>query len=175
MSQKITDFYLAAQKQEFARNFQFRILSMPGILGGGSFDEKLLYLESATLPGRAIANIGVPFMGLQFNIPGTANYPGSENWSVTFRCDAKYDIRNALIQQTRNTFDDKTSTGTYDTPNFTSTVLLELFDKSFNTITNYSLVGAYVVSVGENAYDVGDNGSIVKVTANLAYQFWEIV
>lgn len=172
MSQKITDFYLAAQKQEFARNFQFRIISMPGIV---SNNDQLLYLETATLPGRAIANIGVPFMGLQFNVPGTANYPGSENWSVTFRCDANYDIRNALIQQTRNTFDDKTSTGSYGTPNPSSTIQLELFDKSFNPITKYSLVGAYVVSVGENAYDVGDNGSIVKVTANLAYQFWQIV
>jgi len=172
MSNKITDFYQAAQKQEFARNFQFRILSMPGIIKN---DEQLVYLETATLPGRAIANIGVPFMGLQFNIPGTANYPGSDNWSVTFRCDAKYDIRNALIKQTRNTFDDKTSTGEYDTPNYTSTVHLQLFDKTFTKITEYSLIGAYVVSVGENAYDVGDNGSIVKVTASLAYQFWQII
>jgi hypothetical protein len=172
MSQEIKDFYNQAQSKDFARNFQFRIIQMPG---GWNDDTQLVYLETATLPGRQIANIGVPFMGLQFNVPGTASYPGSDSWSVTFRCDQNYDIRKILENQTFNTFDEKVSGGTYKMPNASSIVSMQLVDKNFAALRTYNLIGAYVVSIGNTSYDIGDNGSIVKVEATLAYQYWTVV
>jgi len=170
MSHDIQGFYLAAQQQDFARNFQFRIEQMPGLLAS---ETQLVYLESATIPGRQIANIGVPFMGLQFNVPGTASYPGSDAWTVTFRCDQNYNIRKLLENNTFNTFNDQSSSGNYDIPNPSSIVTISLLDKTFQSILRYNLIGAYIVSIGSTSHDIGDNGTIMKVEATLAYQYWQ--
>jgi hypothetical protein len=168
-NQRITDFYLRAQNVDFARQFQFRLQKF----GSAAFGpENLVYVESASLPGRAITNIPVPFMGLQFNIPGTASYPGSDSWQVTFRCDTSYNLRAMLEDATFNTFDDSTSTGSYWTPPGSQTVEMNLIDKNFTTVRQYVLIGAYVTNVGEATYDIGDSGNIVKITATVAYQYW---
>lgn len=72
VNQLITDFYRVAATREFARDFNFRVLSIN--TGGAStvtFDENdLVYVKTASLPERSITNIAVPYMGLNFNLPG---------------------------------------------------------------------------------------------------------
>lgn len=171
MAQNISDFYRTVQKNDFARQFQFRVVQLANTNFG---EEQLVYLETATLPGRAINNITVPFMGLSFNVPGTASYPGSEGYQVTFRCDQKYNIRSTLENATFNTFDDGTSTGTYGiTPN-SSVIILDLLGKNGSVVRQYTLYGAYVTQVQESQYNLGDNGTIVTVPATLAYQYWRV-
>ena len=83
----IQQFYNAASKHDFARVFQFQL----DFLGNIPFGEsQLAYVETASLPGRSITNIAVPYMGLAFNVPGTATYPGSTGYNVTFRCDENF-------------------------------------------------------------------------------------
>lgn len=171
MAQNIADFYRTVQERDFARQFQFRVIQ----LANTNFNEdEFVYLETANLPGRAINNIQVPFMGLNFNVPGTASYPGSESYAVTFRCDQNYDIRSVLENATFNTFDDQTSTGDYNIARNSSVIILNLLGKDANVIRQYTLYGAYVVSVGDIAYNLGDNGSIVTVPTTLAYQYWRV-
>lgn len=173
MAQNISDFYTAVQSNDFARQFQFRV----SVLANTNFGpNQLVYLETASLPGRTVNNIPVPFMGLQFNVPGTASYPGSDAWGVTFRCDQNYNIRAVLENATFNSFDDSTSTGDYNIARNSSRIVLDLLGKggSDDVIRQYELYGAYVVSVGDIAYNLGDNGSIVTVPATLAYQYWRV-
>lgn len=173
ISQNISDFYSTASSRDFARQFQFRISQFANT---NFRNNELVYLESATLPGRSITNIPVPFMGLQFNVPGTATYPGSDAWTVQFRCDANYNIRAVLENATFNTFDDSTSTGTYNIAKIGSVVTLNLLGKDPNTvIRKYNLIGAYVVSVGESSYNLTDAGNIVTVPATIAYQYWRVL
>jgi hypothetical protein len=171
MAQQITDFYTAVQKNDFARQFQFRVVQLANTNFG---EEQLVYLETASLPGRTINNIPVPFMGLQFNVPGTASYPGSDSYAVSFRCDQNYDIRATLENATFNTFDDQVSRGDYNIARNSSTIILDLLGKNKSTIRQYTLYGAYIVSVGDIAYNLGDNGTIVTVPATLAYQYWRV-
>jgi hypothetical protein len=170
--QTLANFYSRVQSVDFARQFQFRIST----LANTNFKdtENLLYLETANLPGRSITNVQVPFMGLQFNVPGTATYPGSDSWAVTFRGDANYDIRKTLENATFNTFDDSTSTGNYNIGRNASLIVLDLLDKQMKTVRQYTLYGAYVVSVGDIAYNIGDSGAIVTVPATLAYNYWRV-
>jgi len=171
-TQTIIDFYDQVQDRDFARQFQFRLKLLANTNFG---NEEFVYLETANLPGRAITNIPVPFMGLQFNVPGTATYPGSDAWNVTFRCDQNYDIRAALENATFNTFDDSTSQGDYNIARRSSRVIIDLLGKNPNTIIRqYTLMGAYVVSVGESTYNLTDAGTIVTVPATLAYQYWRV-
>jgi len=169
--QTLASFYTQVQKVDFARQFQFRITT----LANTNFNnDQFVYLETANLPGRSITNVQVPFMGLQFNVPGTATYPGSDSWAVTFRSDANYNIRAVLENATFNTFDDSTSSGNYNIGRNASKIVLDLLDKKMDTIRQYTLYGAYVVSVGDIAYNVGDSGSIVTVPATLAYNYWRV-
>lgn len=171
MAQNISDFYRSVQSKDFARQFQFRV----GQLANTNFGEDtLVYLETANLPGRTINNVQVPFMGLNFNVPGTASYPGSESYAVTFRCDQNYDIRSVLENATFNTFDDGTSSGNYNIARNSSVISLDLLGKNGSTIRQYTLYGAYVVSVGDMSYNLGDNGTIQTVPATLAYQYWRV-
>jgi len=171
MEQNIEDFYNEVHKQDFARLFQFRLESFPGL---DKDDSKLIYVESLGLPGRAINNIPVPFMGLQFNVPGTAAYPGSDSWSVTFRCDSEYTIRQLFEDATAEIFNDDTSRGNYKIPAPESVMVLNLLDQKFEPKRQYKFFGAYVQSLGEVTYDIGDGGNIVKIPVTLAYQYWRI-
>jgi hypothetical protein len=171
MAQNISDFYRAVQKNDFARQFQFRVVQLANTNFG---EEQLVYIETASLPGRAINNIPVPFMGLSFNMPGTASYPGSDSYQVTFRCDQNYNIRSVLENATFNTFDDGTSTGSYNIARNSSVIILDLLNKNGTVARQYTLYGAYVVSVQDSAYNLGDNGTIVTVPCTLAYQYWRV-
>lgn len=169
----IQDFYQQARQKDFARQFQFRLTELANTnFGRGGVDWPMVYVESTTLPGRAITNVPVPYMGLQFNVPGTAVYPGSDGWTVNFRCDQNYDIRATLENATLLTFDDQSSTGDFNIARNSQNVVIQLLDKELQAVRTYTLYGAYVVSVGESQYSIGDNGQIVTVPATLAYQYW---
>lgn len=171
LNQNISDFYRVAQSKDFARQFQFRLTQLANTNFG---QDQFVYLETASLPGRSITNVQVPFMGLQFNVPGTATYPGSDSYAVTFRCDENYDIRGQLEANTFNTFDDGDSTGSYNIATEASKIQMNLLNKSGNTVRQYTLYGAYVVSVGDISYNLGDSGTIQTVPATLAYQYWRV-
>ena len=170
-NQDIQAFYGEINQRDFARNFQFRLESFPGL---GAVAEDLIYVESLSLPGRAIHNIPVPFMGLQFNVPGTAHYPGSDAWQVTFRCDDTYKIRAAFENETARIFNDQSSMGEYKVPNSSSNLVLNLIDADFKVSRAYTFIGCYIASMGDVSYDIGDTGTIVKIPVTLAYQYWRI-
>jgi hypothetical protein len=171
LKQNISDFYTSVQANDFARQFQFRLTQLANTNFG---ENTLVYLETASLPGRSITNVQVPFMGLQFNVPGTATYPGSDSYAVTFRCDQNYNIRATLEDQTFNTFSDGTSQGNYNIANDASLIQMNLLNKAGSTVRQYTLYGAYVVSVGDISYNLGDSGTIQTVPATLAYQYWRV-
>lgn len=165
----IQNFYTVAQVKDFARIFQFRITQFGEI----AFDPAhFAYVESASLPGRSITNVPVTYMGLDFNTPGTAKYPGSANYSVQFRCDQAYDIRTALEAATFRTFDESVSMGTYGVPGDSSRLVMELFDKNLDPVRIYTLYGVWVQSLGDVSYDVKDSGTVQTIQAVLAYQYW---
>ena len=172
----IRNFYRTAYNNDFARTFQFRLLDFGNI--DFRAETHLAYVETASLPGRAITNVTVPYMGMTFNTPGTANYPGSAGWNVTFRCDARYNIREALEAATFATFDEATSSGNYGMPDENITLTMALLGKEIGeggfarTVRTYTLYGVWVQSIADAAYDVKDTGSVQTIQATLAYQFW---
>jgi hypothetical protein len=167
----IENFYNAASTYDFARQNLFRVVS----LGGNKFTlNELMYITTTTLPSRAINNVAVPFMGLQFNVPGTANYPNSNGWNVTFRVPQNLSIRKKFENWTRLVFDDTTSSGAYNIPSkdISNQIILSLIDKNGNAITTYTLYGAYCVSTGDMTLDVTTAGEIITQQVTLAYQYW---
>ena len=169
----ISNFYNAAAQNDFMRTNLFRVIQ----LGGTRFTaNELLYITSTTLPGRAITNIQVPFMGLQFNVPGTATYPNSGGWNVTFRIPQNLSIRRKFEQWTRDVFNDIDSSGSYSIPSddASNSVILSLIDKVGTPIRTYTLYGSYCQSVGDVSIDITASGEVMLQQATLAYQYWRL-
>lgn len=193
----IQQFYQAAVGNDFARTFQFRVENMrlgaPAIGGTKAVDftysstqqnagGQNLYIETAALPGRIINNIPVPFMGLSFNVPGTASFPGSANYAITFRCDQNYAIRQSLEEALVNTFSIATTSGNYSTPNLSNYIQMTLFGKEAglgesgtpSAVRTYRLEGVYLTALQDTVYDVKDVGNVALINATIAYQYWTV-
>ncbi|NBW57192.1 hypothetical protein EBR43_05290 [bacterium] len=175
VNQLITDFYRVAATREFARDFNFRVLSIN--TGGAStvtFDENdLVYVKTASLPERAITNIPVPYMGLNFNIPGNATYPGSEAYTLTFYADAKSQLRQKFEQWSTDIFDDSNSTGNYFSPKQTAIIDLVQLDNQLNKVAQYQLVGVSIRSVGPLQYNIASGtGETIEFTVTISYHYW---
>jgi len=169
----IENFYNTAATNDFARTNLFRVIS----LGGTRFtSDELLYITTTTLPARAVSNVEVPFMGMKFNVPGTANYPGSGGWNVTFRLPQNLSIRRKLEDWTTQVFDDSTSTGAYNIPSKdgANQVIMTLIDKQGNPLRTYTLFGAWCQQVNELALDQTAAGEILTQQAVIAYQYWRL-
>jgi hypothetical protein len=130
-----------------------------------------VYAETANLQGRSITNIPTPYMGLDFNVPGLAKYPGSDAYVITFRADGKNIIREMFEQWSRAIFNDEVSSGHYMIHN-SSTMQLALLTQGGDILRRYKLWGMYLTECGELVYDMKGNGDVVSFTATFAYQFW---
>lgn len=172
-TQGIENFYDAAIVKDFARQNLFRIVS----LGGRTFtQQELLYVTTTTLPGRAITNVPVPFMGLTFNVPGTANYPNSQAWQITFRVPSDLSIRRKFEDWTKRVFDDRNSTGSYTIPgkDAQNQIVMVLLDKKGNPLREYTLFGAYCQAIGDLTVNLTTAGEVLEQQATIAYQFWRL-
>ena len=144
-------------------------------LGDFRFNEDdFLYITTKQLPGRNITNVTAPYMGLVFNVPGTATYPGSESWKVVFRNDMSGIIRQKLESwQINDIFDDETSTGNLNVPSPERVITLELVDDKLDTQNVYQLYGVYCQGFDNvTGYDNTGSGALTTFGATLAYQFW---
>ncbi len=173
-SQTIQGFYTQAQAKDFARNNLFRVLNIN--FGTGTevtFDETdLVYATTAALPGKSITNIPTAYMGLNFNVPGVVQYDNSEAYTITFRSDESYDLRNKFLQVVEDTFSDTDSTGNYFMPTSDAVIDIVLLDKELNRVAQYQLVGVAIKNVSAPSYDATSTGSIVEFDATISYHYF---
>jgi hypothetical protein len=172
--QTIQDFYRVAQARDFARDVQFRILSISPQGTTTTFDEDdLVYARTAILPARAINGVKAQYMGLNFNIPGLVSYPGSENYQIQFYAAADSSLRRKFEQWSRDTFNDANSTGNYLTPTQNSTIDLIQLDNNFEKVHQYQLVGVSIRSLGDLSYTMSEGaGNVLTFSVSLAYHYW---
>jgi hypothetical protein len=171
LKQGIQDFFRVAQERDFTRNHHFRVIDITDRGASVVTQDDLVYCEAATLPSRAVSNIPVPYMGLNFNVPGTATYPGSEGYTLTFRADGDHIIRTIFEDWSLNTFDDQSSSGEYRLFR-NSQITLGMLNQAGEVTRQYQLVGVWPVTVGELSFDMKGNGDPISFTATLAYQYW---
>jgi len=174
VNQTISDFYTQAQTKDFARSNLFRVLNIN--FGDGSTQainaNDLVYARTAVLPAKSITNVQAPYMGLNFNIPGVATYPGSESYVINFYADAAQSLREKFLAVVNDTFNDATSTGNYFTPKQSAVIDLIQLDKQLNKIAQYQLVGISIREVQALSYDMTSTGDIQNFDVTLAYHYW---
>ena len=169
--QNIQKFFQVLRTRDFARDFQFRITDIRdrgiSLLG----DDDLVYAKGGTVPGRTIGTINVPYMGLQFRVPGAASYPGSDAYGLTFYSDSENQIRTVFERWSELTFDDATSTGDYRIFD-NSVISLAQLNQKQEVINRYNLIGCFPVEVGALTYSTIGGGETVEFAATLCYQYW---
>lgn len=162
---RVTDINIVATNREAAANVSNNIVSMN--------DSELVYVRTATLPGRDINNVEAKYMGMAFNIPGGVTYPNSAAYSLEFYCDSQSGLRERFMAASFDTFNDDSSTGLYATPGAESYVSLVQLDKDLNATVEYTLVGASIRSVGDISYEIAEGtGNFKTFNVTLAYHFW---
>ena len=173
-NQNITNFYKVATQKKFSRDFQLRVSSFIVNNATDLFGEDdLVYIKSATLPARKIENIQAPYMGLNFNVPGAATYPNSNSWSVTFYADQALELRQRLESVMSSTFSPFNSNANDITlPGPENKIDLMLLDDKMDSLSIYTLYGAYVTELGAIDYKMTGNGAIQEIKATVAYQYW---
>lgn len=173
-NQDIEQFYSKAQARDFSRDFLFRVHDVV-LAGGVTLDEgDLVYCKAGQLPARQITNIATPYMGLDFNIPGNATYPGSDGYSLKFYLDATSELRNRMEAASRTLFDDEFSTGQYATPAADTYIHLQQLNKKLEPISDYMLYGASIRNIDAVSYDMaGGNGGTVEMDVTVAYHFYK--
>ena len=169
--QSIQKFYQTAQERDFTRDFQFRVDTITDRGVAVCTNEDLVYVTAANLPGRTIAAVPVPYMGLDFQLPSSAKYTDSGGWALTFRADGDNIIRNLFERWSQLIFDDSTSSGAYRIYD-NSTIVLDQLDQDLNIVRQYKLHGVWPTTVGNLDYKMDGTGTIVTFTATMAYQFW---
>mgnify|MGYP001433235966 CR=1 FL=1 len=175
VNQTITDFYRVAQERDFQRDFQFRVLNIQSGEGSDAAftEDDLVYARTAVLPGKTVQSKPVPYMGLQFNVPGSVTYDGSDAWEIDFYCDQESKIRQVWENYLGDIFDDETSTGNYFIPKTTAIVDLVQLDTQLEAVAKYQLVGAWAKTLGPLNYQPAEGtGTPMSFSATLAYQYW---
>ncbi len=185
--QGINSFYDIAIKNDFARKHLFRIIDLTFYTNDPSSDlslnltqigkittADLVYMTTAKLPSRTISVIKVPYAGLEFNVPGTVKYEGSDSYDIKFRLPQNHRVRTILENWTYQTFNEQTTSGAYGIPSRFSTMTAALLDNRGNEVKRYKFVGCFVVSTGDVEFDLADeNNGVLDFTAKIAYQYWE--
>lgn len=172
--QNIEKFYSRASTRDFSRDFLFRVksLNIRDLVMG---DDDLVYVKAAQLPGRTVTNVAVPYMGLNFNVPGGATYPGSDSYALTFYLDAGSKLRERFEAASRTLFNDDDSTGRYGTPNPQNYITLVQLRKDLNELREYKLVGASLRNINAIDYQIASGtGNTVEVGVTLAYHYYEL-
>jgi len=171
MALNITNYFRVMQERDFLRNHQYRVSSL--IYEGFSLGEdSLVYLKTAEIPNRTINSVPVPFMGLNFSVPGTAQYAGTMD--LTFYCDQPQVIRSFFEAISYATFDDRFSGGAYTVNGGNLLSFYTYNNQSTELITTkYTLIGIYPTVVGNLAMDTTGQGEVLNFTATIAYQYWE--
>lgn len=176
---QISDFFQNAVEVDFARDFLFRIIDV-SIDGGLELDSTdLLFAKAGKLPARQIVNQQVKYAGQTFNIPGSVEYPGSENYQIDFYCDEESDIRNRLLDESVRTFDSisgilGSGQSAGGIANANSTLTMVQLNKVYNVINTIKLIGVSIREVGEVNYNIAEgNGAVMSFNVGLAYHFFE--
>ena len=173
MALNITDYFRVMQERDFLRNHQYRVTGFiyEGFILG---QDSLVYLKTAEVPTRTVNSVAVPFMGLNFSVPGTAQYAGT--MALTFYCDQPQIIRDTFERMSFATFDNRQSGGAYTVNAANSLTFITYNNFSPETVTTqYNLVGIYPTEVGALTMDTTGTGEALSFQVTLAYQYWDKV
>jgi len=154
-----------------ARSYMFEVL-FPQIPGGGSSADLEIRAYSASIPGRGVGSIHIPFKGTAgMKVPGKVKM--EQAWKASFResIDAKtFDALNDWFQYI---MDARTGVGTPD-PLTKTNIYLHCLDLEGNAWLKIKLVGCYIETM-DDAPVAHETEEVISFNATFSYDRWEKV
>jgi hypothetical protein len=182
----IHNFFDRAIENEFARDYLFRVteITFDGASRGSELPltlgpESLIYAKTAKLPARTIVNHNVRYSGQNFNVPGSVEYPGSDSYTIQFYCPEYLGLRERFMNEsvrTFNSFDGVAGSGQGggSIANRRSLIKLKTFNKNYDQLYTYTLLGCSIREVGELEYNIAEgNGAVLSFNVNIAYHMFK--
>lgn len=183
MPATINTFFTLASQRQFARDFFMRVkqIELPGLSLNGETD--LVFAKTASIPGRTIENKQVKYSGQNFNLNGSATYPGSDGYSINFYHTQDLDLRKKLEVASRTAFDNETTTGQMCMPGPESYMILDLLavpcgqnnsgGQGFEVIEQIKFIGMAIKDIGQIEYQIADGtGEILSIPVTFSYHFY---
>lgn len=146
----VTEF--RAKVRDFARQYLFEMeMAFPSTITATDLPTYLV--EAASVPGRVIEPIDIPFMGQQYKIAGQVTY---DDWVVTFRIDDNYDIYKLFRAWSELIKGTESNIASFPAQYKADPVVYQL-DAAQTRLNQISLKGAWPNSIGEIALATGEN------------------
>lgn len=154
---------------------QFKVVfnTPTALVGAGATGETLSYLvKAASLPGRAIQEVEVPWLGQRAYLAGDANY---QPWTVTFYNDVSFGAFATMYswqEMCRSTLANGASN-----PGVYKTNLIEVhqLDQNRNVIHKVGLVGAWPTELMELQLDQTQESTIEEFQCTFRYDYWVVL
>ena len=169
MPENISADNLLNNLSNLARTFMWQIV-IPSPAGNGDSTLWQVRAQSASIPGRSVGNIHVPYLG-----SAGLEFPGKLTYSHVFDCsfiegeDGK--IHDAIYSWLQEMIDDYDNTGVGD-DQIRRDVYLNLLNVKGVPYRSIRLVGAYIFSLGEVAINYEQEGGIIY-PVQFRYNRWE--
>jgi hypothetical protein len=167
--------YDVYRTHDFSRSFQLRILDVgdgvPSYVRKELIDQEgRVYINTASVPGRTITDVKIPYQGFNFHAPGQVEYANNP-WKLDIKTPGDYLLRNALERWSFETASDETSCGSYNMPCKNSNIAIAILSPKCEILKIYRLYGVYIQNISEIAYNQ-ENVEVTKFTADFHYQYW---
>ena len=139
-------------------------------IGGGDAESLELRCQTATLPGRSVGEILIPFKATAgIKVPGKLVM--SHNWTATFVEGIDKAVFTALQAWSQTITNARTGVGGLDTL-IKSNIYLRLQDVEGNVFLKIKLVGCYLQAVDDVPLAFEAEG-VIMFNATFSYDFWE--
>jgi hypothetical protein len=173
VNQNITQFITAAGKYDFARNNLYRVRDFKTRALTLTEDD-LIYCKAADIPGRETPTATVNYHGMPMNYnKSTVNYPGADNYTLTFYLDGRGDMRRRFEEASRIVFNDQTNTGNWRFPSTGDIITISQLNFDLEPVKTFTLVGVAIKSIEViNAQMADGDGSALEVKINVSYLYY---
>jgi hypothetical protein len=127
-------------------------------------------IKGASLPASTVAAIDVSFRGRVLKVAGSRSF---DNWSITVINDVGMEIRNAMEKWTNLIGQQSNATGKQNPRDYQSTITVQQLDKDEKVVKEYTLRGAFPVSVSAIDLSSDAESAVEEFTVEFAYQYWD--
>ena len=169
----IPNFIEVASTRDFARDNLFRVMSLK--CRGLQLEEKdLMYCKGGVLPGRNNPISQGQYHGMKLNDnQSTVEYPGSDDYVLTFYCDAKGDLRKILEEASRLVFNDISNTGNWRFPSTSDMITLAALDFNLEPQEYINLYGVCFKGIDPIDFQSAEgSGTAIEIKAHFSYLYY---
>lgn len=140
--------------------------------------QKLAFLgRSSSIPESEIGVISLPYFGRSVKFAGDRTFA---SWGITIINDEDFAVREAL-EEWHNLLNDRIENvrdGNFVNPNglgsYKQDVVVQQYSQSGDVIREYTLIGAFPVSIERIPLDWASTNRVQEFNAVFAYDYWDV-